>query len=78
MYLLRIQPIFLQVIRRSLRAVIALRAPIRMRLPAIAVDKRLFNTSAGEAIYQVKRMTATYLHCYFPSNPVAAARLFLP
>lgn len=34
--------------------------------------------SAGEAIYRVGRLTASYLHAYWPSNPRAAARLFLP
>ena len=32
---------------------------------------------AGEAIYRQQRLTASYLHLYFPSNPVATARLFL-
>ncbi len=32
----------------------------------------------GEAIYRHRRLTATYMHFYFPSNPEAAARLFLP
>lgn len=32
----------------------------------------------GEAIYRVGRLTASYMHCYFPSNPEATARLFLP
>ncbi|GAB1394601.1 cobyrinate a,c-diamide synthase [Rhodocyclaceae bacterium] len=32
----------------------------------------------GEAIYRIGRLTASYMHCYFPSNPAAAARLFLP
>jgi cobyrinic acid a,c-diamide synthase len=50
---------------------------ITMRLTPAAVGERLFNTSAGEAIYQTKRLTATYLHCYFPSDPVATARLFM-
>lgn len=31
-----------------------------------------------EPIYRHKRLTATYMHFYFPSNPEAAARLFLP
>ncbi len=37
-------------------------------------------TSGGgsEAIYRVDRLTASYMHVYFPSNPEAAARLFLP
>ncbi|PUA18017.1 cobyrinate a,c-diamide synthase [Glaciimonas sp. PCH181] len=43
-----------------------------------AIGERLHNTSAGEKIFQVGRITATYLHCYFPSNPTAAAALFLP
>jgi cobyrinic acid a,c-diamide synthase len=32
----------------------------------------------GEAIYRRRRLTASYMHLYFPSNPPAAARLFLP
>lgn len=34
--------------------------------------------SEGEAIYRVGRLTASYLHAYWPSNPEAAAQLFLP
>lgn len=34
--------------------------------------------SAGEAIYRSKRLIATYVHFYFPSNPTAAASLFAP
>lgn len=51
---------------------------IETPLAPIAVGNRLHNTSAGEAIFQLKRLTASYLHCYFPSNPAAAAQLFLP
>ncbi|MBI2308118.1 MAG: cobyrinate a,c-diamide synthase [Rhodocyclales bacterium] len=32
--------------------------------------------SAGEPVYRVQRLTASYLHLYFPSNPVAVAGLF--
>ena len=32
---------------------------------------------AGEAIYRHLRLTASYMHFYFPSNAEAAARLFL-
>ncbi|MDD2914240.1 MAG: cobyrinate a,c-diamide synthase [Gallionella sp.] len=32
----------------------------------------------GEAVYQQQRLTASYIHFYFPSNPGAVARLFLP
>ena len=31
----------------------------------------------GEPVYRRKRMTASYIHLYFPSNPEAAGRLFL-
>ncbi len=30
----------------------------------------------GEAVYRRKRLTASYMHLYFPSNPEAVARLF--
>lgn len=32
----------------------------------------------GEPVYRVGRLTASYLHLYFPSNPSAVARLFHP
>lgn len=44
----------------------------------VASGERLYNTSQGERIFQLERLIASYLHCYFPSNPSAAARLFLP
>jgi cobyrinic acid a,c-diamide synthase len=47
-------------------------------LSPIASGERLFKTSPGEGIYQLERLTASYLHCYFASNPEAAAMLFLP
>jgi cobyrinic acid a,c-diamide synthase len=31
---------------------------------------------SGEAVYRQGRLTASYLHLYFPSNPQAVARLF--
>jgi cobyrinic acid a,c-diamide synthase len=40
--------------------------------------ERLYNTSAGEPIFQVERLVASYLHCYFPSNPTAVSALFKP
>jgi len=43
-----------------------------------AFGEHLHGSSEGEAIYQLKRLTASYLHCYFASNPTAAAQLFLP
>ncbi|MEC5161040.1 MULTISPECIES: cobyrinate a,c-diamide synthase [unclassified Janthinobacterium] len=33
--------------------------------------------AAGEALYRVGSLTASYFHAYFPSNPAAAASLFL-
>jgi cobyrinic acid a,c-diamide synthase len=43
-----------------------------------AHGERLYNTSPGEAIYREGKLTASYLHNYFPSNPQAAAGLFSP
>jgi len=47
-------------------------------LVPIATGERLFKTSPGERIFQLKRLTASYLHNYFPSNPKAIAQLFSP
>ena len=49
---------------------------IETPLNPIAQGERLYNTSSGESIFQLKSLTASYLHCYFASNPTAAARLF--
>jgi cobyrinic acid a,c-diamide synthase len=43
-----------------------------------AHGSRLFNTTPGEPVYREKRLLASYLHNYFPSNPQAAVQLFLP
>jgi cobyrinic acid a,c-diamide synthase len=40
--------------------------------------ERAHGASAGEAIYRLERLVATYFHGYFPSNPSATAQLFLP
>lgn len=34
--------------------------------------------ATAEAVYQQRRLTASYIHFYFPSDPRAVARLFLP
>lgn len=34
--------------------------------------------ATAEAVYRVGALTASYIHFYFASNPVAAARMFLP
>ncbi|MDP2194843.1 MAG: cobyrinate a,c-diamide synthase [Rhodocyclaceae bacterium] len=47
--------------------------------PLAPIAQALKSTGKGsEAIYRHKRLTASYMHCYFPANPAAAARLFLP
>ncbi len=43
-----------------------------------AHGRRYPDGSAGEAIYRRGSLTASYLHLYFPSDPAAAASLFLP
>ena len=50
---------------------------IETQLVSIAQGQRLYNTSPGEAIFKLNGLTASYLHCYFASNPQAAAQLFL-
>lgn len=47
-------------------------------LEPLANGKRPQGDLPGEAVYRIDRLTASYLHLYFPSNPEAAARLFLP
>ncbi len=47
-------------------------------LTSIAYSQAARNRGAGEPIYRQGRLTASYLHGYFPSNPAATARLFLP
>ncbi len=46
-------------------------APITTSLPAR-------HGGRGEAVYRLNRLTASYLHWYFPSNPEASAGLFQP
>jgi len=50
---------------------------IETSIVPIAYGERLYNTSQGEGIFQLKSLTASYLHCYFASNPAATAQLFL-
>jgi cobyrinic acid a,c-diamide synthase len=47
-------------------------------LAALAPGKRLYHIRDGEKIFRSNRLTASYLHCYFPFNPAAAAGLFFP
>jgi len=45
-------------------------------LEPLAYGRRQRDGKPGEAVYRVGRLTASYLHLYFASNPAAAARLF--
>ncbi len=47
-------------------------------LSAIAVSAGARAGRRGEAVYRTGRLNASYLHLYFPSNPIAAAQLFVP
>ncbi|MCM5703645.1 cobyrinate a,c-diamide synthase [Larsenimonas salina] len=38
--------------------------------------RRAHHPAPGEAIYRSERLTASYLHLFFPSNPAAVASLF--
>ncbi|WP_111496094.1 cobyrinate a,c-diamide synthase [Marinobacter bohaiensis] len=44
----------------------------------IAHGRRQRHPAPGEAIYRQRRLTATYLHLFFPNNPEAIARLLGP
>lgn len=46
--------------------------------PLAPVAQALKSAGGGEAVYRQLRLTASYMHFYFPSNPQAAARLFEP
>ncbi|HEX5803640.1 MAG TPA: cobyrinate a,c-diamide synthase [Azospira sp.] len=45
-------------------------------LPLFARALKKQGASEGEPVYRIGRLTASYLHLYFPSAPAAAARLF--
>ena len=47
-------------------------------LQPLAHGRRQRDGNPGEAVYRIGRLTASYLHLYFASNPAATARLFLP
>lgn len=51
---------------------------LETELIPLAYGKRQRKGVAGEAVYRVGRLTASYLHLYFPTNPQAVASLFLP
>ena len=45
-------------------------------LTAVAHGVRKRGKNPGEAVFQEKQLTASYLHLYFSSNPPAIAKLF--
>ena len=45
---------------------------------ALATASNPNGAPSREAVYRDRRMTASFVHLYFPSNPEAAMRLFLP
>ncbi len=47
-------------------------------LAPVAVSEGVRAGRRGEAVYRAGRINASYLHLYFPSNPRATARLFVP
>lgn len=51
---------------------------LEISLSPLTQGRRQRDGQPGEAVYRVERLTASYLHLYFASNPEAAARLFLP
>ncbi|EQD67633.1 cobyrinic acid a,c-diamide synthase, partial [mine drainage metagenome] len=51
---------------------------IETNLPPAACAERREDGAAGERIYVQQRVVGSYFHAYFPSNPIAAARLFQP
>lgn len=42
----------------------------------VGYGRRQRHPAPGEALYQVKGLTASYLHLFFPSNPAAVAAIF--
>ena len=52
------------------------RAEIDVEPVAVATDPN--DAPSHEAVYRDRRFTASFMHFYFPSNPEAALRLFLP
>ncbi|WP_456490387.1 cobyrinate a,c-diamide synthase [Marinobacter nauticus] len=44
----------------------------------ITHGRRQRHPAPGEPIYRARRLTASYLHLFFPNNPTAVARLFSP
>jgi cobyrinic acid a,c-diamide synthase len=53
-------------------------AQARIDAPALATARNPNGAPSREAVYRNARMTASFVHFYFPSQPEAAMALFLP
>ena len=53
-------------------------ARARIDAPALATARNPNGAPSREAVYRNARMTASFVHFYFPSQPEAAMALFLP
>jgi cobyrinic acid a,c-diamide synthase len=51
---------------------------IECAMEPLTQSKSARHHGTPEAVYRTARLTASYLHLYFPSNVEASARLFLP
>lgn len=45
--------------------------------PSFSASSSSSLKGTSEAVYRIGNVTASYIHCYFPSNPAAVAKLFL-
>jgi cobyrinic acid a,c-diamide synthase len=51
---------------------------LKTSLRPLTHGRRQRGERPGEAVYRVGRLHGSYLHLYFPGNPEAVARLFVP
>lgn len=49
---------------------------VSVQASPVSYGRRNYDAKEGEPIYRQKGLVASYLHLYFPSNPIAAASLF--
>jgi len=54
------------------------RSRATVNIDALSHGRRQRHPAPGEAIYRQGGITGSYLHLFFPSNPMAIARLFRP
>jgi len=51
------------------------RSRAEQTMPPIGYGRRQKHPAPGEAIYRLHRLTATYLHLFFPNHPEVVAAL---